>query len=660
QSKSELAIEDMKEAELPEEHVHSDMNEQMEQSEAELAIEAMEEESPEEHLHSDMRAQMGQPEAESQQEDTVEAIEQQLQDDHYDQQPQVKDSLVDQLNVHSPAYSKQRDEDQSVPLLGESQFVSSGDSRLDEQQSQHASLQTKEDVVVKERLDAKMESAEHVEWNPPRMRPPLNVMMLAKDRMMLERKKSEPQLPPIALLKSASQPITRDDAWIEEQTEILNRTLETFHVRAKVSRVTEGPTVTRFELAPELGVKVSKITALADDLKLHLSARDLRIEAPIPGMNAVGIEIPNRKPRPVVFKQLVSDPEFIGHSSKLTFALGMDLTGQTVITDIEKMPHGLIAGSTGSGKSVCINSLLMSVMYKATPEEVRFMLIDPKMVELMPYNDMPHLVCPVITDVKTATQALKWAVDEMESRYERFVAAGVRNLASYYAWAKKHPEQADDPMPRLVIIIDELADLMMQAASDVEECIARLAQKARAAGIHLIVATQRPSVNVITGLIKANIPTRISFAVVSQIDSRTVLDSMGAEQLLGRGDMLFLENGKNKPVRLQGCYVTDEEIDDTVSWVKERWPTNYLIHTEDLQVVHDSDAEIDGIFFDACRFAIEQGGISTSSLQRKFRIGFNRASRIIEMMEERNYISEQRGSKLREVHITEKDIVDSM
>ncbi|MGL4521695.1 MAG: DNA translocase FtsK, partial [Bacilli bacterium] len=353
-------------------------------------------------------------------------------------------------------------------------------------------------------------------------RPPVNVMMFHKDRVLLERQAHQPKLPPTHLLRSLEHKHVPDEEWMNEQRRVLNVTLKTFGVNAEVVAVTEGPTVTRFELLPEMGVKVNKITSLADDLKLHLSARDIRIEAPIPGKNTVGIEIPNRTSRPVVLKDIIRDPSFIQHPSKLTLALGMDLSGAIMITDIERMPHGLIAGSTGSGKSVCINTLLMSVMFKATPDEVRFMLIDPKMVELMPYNAMPHLVCPVITDVKIATQALKWAVDEMENRYEKFVSCGVRDMNKYNEWCER-TGHVHEKMPRLVIIIDELADLMMQAAADVEECIARLAQKARASGIHLIVATQRPSVNVITGLIKANIPTRLSFAVVSAIDSRTVL-----------------------------------------------------------------------------------------------------------------------------------------
>ena len=316
-------------------------------------------------------------------------------------------------------------------------------------------------------------------------------------------------------------------------------------------------------------MKVNKITNLSDDIKLSLAARDIRIEAPIPGKHTIGIEVPNKKSRPVFLSEIVNNPEFLRQESPLTAVLGLDISGKPIVTDLRKMPHGLIAGATGSGKSVCINTILVSLLYKARPEELKLLLIDPKMVELAPYNRIPHLVSPVITDVKAATAALKWAVEEMERRYELFAHTGVRDISRFNELAEKHKQYADK-LPYIVIVIDELADLMMMSPADVEEAICRIAQKARACGIHLIIATQRPSVDVITGLIKANIPTRIAFSVSSQVDSRTIIDMSGAEKLLGRGDMLFLENGSSKPVRLQGTFVSDEEIDEVVAHVRKQ------------------------------------------------------------------------------------------
>ncbi len=400
--------------------------------------------------------------------------------------------------------------------------------------------------------------------------------------------------------------VEMDTEWISYQEELLNQTLTNFNVGAKVVNVTQGPAVTRFEVQPEPGVKVNKITNLSDDIKLSLAARDIRIEAPIPGKHTIGIEVPNQKSRPVLINEIIQSTVFRDSTSPLTAVLGLDIAGKPIVTDLNKMPHGLIAGATGSGKSVCINTILVSLLYKASPEDLKLLLIDPKMVELAPYNRIPHLVSPVITDVKAATAALKWAVEEMERRYELFAHTGVRNIAGFNDLAMKH-KRYSDKLPYMVIVIDELADLMMMSPADVEEAICRIAQKARACGIHLIVATQRPSVDVITGLIKANIPTRIAFSVSSQVDSRTIIDIAGAEKLLGRGDMLFLENGSSKPVRLQGTFVSDEEIDLVVAHVREQREPRYLFEQDELlkkaQVTEDEDE----LFYEACEFIIEQG-----------------------------------------------------
>ncbi|WP_020063304.1 DNA translocase FtsK, partial [Bacillus sp. 123MFChir2] len=462
------------------------------------------------------------------------------------------------------------------------------------------------------------------------------------------------EFPPLTLLNIPSHSATNDAEWLEEQKELLNTTFHNFHIGAKVVNVTQGPAVTRFEVQPDPGVKVNKITNLSDDIKLNLAARDIRIEAPIPGKNAVGIEVPNKESKAVFLREILRSPVFTKSESPLTVALGLDISGTPIVTDIRKMPHGLIAGSTGSGKSVCINAILTSILYKAKPHEVKLMLIDPKMVELAPYNSVPHLVAPVITDVKAATAALKWAVDEMERRYELFVHAGARDLPRYNTIMNEQ-ELPGETLPYIVIVIDELADLMMVAPGDVEEAICRIAQKARACGIHLLVATQRPSVDVITGLIKSNIPTRIAFTVSSQVDSRTIIDIGGAEKLLGRGDMLFLENGTSKPVRVQGVYVSDEEIEKSVAHAKRQMKPNYLFQQEDLLAKTEQQESEDELFYEACQFVVEQGGASTSSVQRRFRIGYNRAARLIEEMEAQGIISEARGTKPRDVLITEDE-----
>jgi S-DNA-T family DNA segregation ATPase FtsK/SpoIIIE len=399
---------------------------------------------------------------------------------------------------------------------------------------------------------------------------------------------------------------------------------------------------------------VSKITNLIDDIKLSLSAKDIRIEAPIPGKNTIGIEVPNRKSKTVFLREILRSKAFQANRSPLTVALGLSISGEPIVTDLKKMPHGLIAGATGSGKSVCINTILVSLLYKATPNDVKMLLIDPKMVELAPYNRIPHLVSPVITDVKAATAALKWAVDEMERRYELFAHVGVRDIEKFNE--RVGDKEKEKRLPYIVIVIDELADLMMVSPNDVEEAICRIAQKARACGIHLLIATQRPSVDVITGLIKANIPTRIAFSVSSQIDSRTILDTSGAERLLGRGDMLFLENGSAKPVRVQGTFVSDDEIDRVVHHVKNQMAPNYLFKQEELLAKTNFQAEEDDLFYEACEFVVEQGHASASSLQRRFRIGYNRAARLIDLMEEQGIISPPKGSKPRDVLVSEEQL----
>ncbi|MGO3498135.1 MAG: DNA translocase FtsK, partial [Staphylococcus equorum] len=457
------------------------------------------------------------------------------------------------------------------------------------------------------------------------------------------------KLPNLDLLEEPKQHEI-DNVWIEDKKQELNDAFYYFNVPAEVQNVTEGPSVTRFELSVEKGVKVSRITALQDDIKMALAAKDIRIEAPIPGTSLVGIEVPNQNAATVNLRSIIEDPTFKNAESKLTVAMGLRINNEPLLMDISKTPHALIAGATGSGKSVCINSILMSLLYKNHPEELKLLLIDPKMVELAPYNDLPHLVAPVITDVKAATQSLKWAVEEMERRYKVFAKYHVRNITAFNKKATY-----EDRMPKIVIVIDELADLMMMAPQEVEQSIARIAQKARACGIHMLVATQRPSVNVITGLIKANIPTRIAFMVSSSVDSRTILDSGGAERLLGYGDMLYLGSGMNKPIRVQGTFVSDDEIDDVVDFIKQQRDPEYLFEEKELLKKTEAQPQ-DSLFDDVCRFMLKEGHISTSLVQRHFQIGYNRAARIVDQLEQLGYVSGANGSKPRDVYITESDL----
>lgn len=439
---------------------------------------------------------------------------------------------------------------------------------------------------------------------------------------------------------------------------LLEETLANFGVKAQVTNYSEGPTITRYEIQPAPGVKVSRIVNLADDIALCLAAGSVRIEAPIPGKSAVGIEVPNNRNQAVYLKEIITDGSFVHGSSKIMVALGKDIAGKPTVADLSRMPHLLIAGSTGSGKSVCMNSIITSILFRANPDEVKFLMVDPKMVELSVYNGIPHLIAPVITDPKKATAALKWVVNEMENRYNLFASNGARNIESYN---KSLVSRQEKPLPFVVVLIDELADLMMVASRDVEESICRLAQKARAAGIHLVIATQRPSVDVITGIIKANIPSRISFAVSSQIDSRTILDLAGAEKLLGRGDMLFSPIGISKPIRVQGVYVSDEEVEEVVSYWKKQGKPEYetgvlqeVETTANGTIQHEEDDEL---LDDAIKLIIQSGQASVSLLQRRFRIGYTRAARLIDLMEERGIIGGYEGSKPRTVLMSLEEYV---
>lgn len=470
------------------------------------------------------------------------------------------------------------------------------------------------------------------------------------------------EYPPVELLSKGEKKAIKGGA--KALTDIatkLQKTLYSFGVQAKVENVSVGPAITRYELKPAEGVRVSKIANLADDIALNLAAETIRIEAPIPGKQAVGIEVPNTEKETVHFREVVESDAFQGSGSKLSVALGKDVAGQMAIADIAKMPHALIAGATGSGKSVCINTIITSIIYKAKPSEVKFVMVDPKVVELSVYNGIPHLLIPVVTDPKKAAGALAWAVQEMDNRYNVFAQKGVRDLKGYNALVEK--EEGLGKLPQIVIIIDELADLMMVAAKEVEDSICRLAQKARAAGMHLIIATQRPSVDVITGIIKANIPSRIAFSVSSQVDSRTILDQVGAEKLLGKGDMLFYPSGSPKPTRIQGAFVTDDEVEKIVSFVKSNGEATYSEDIiESIEKSNKTDKEIadeaeldddtDPFLMDAIDVVVETGQASTSFIQRRFKVGYARAGRIIDQMEERGVISGYQGSKPRQVLMT--------
>ncbi|ATD54983.1 FtsK/SpoIIIE family DNA translocase [Clostridium chauvoei] len=457
---------------------------------------------------------------------------------------------------------------------------------------------------------------------------------------------------------------SEDKKELIENANKLEGILNDFGVDAKVVQVTKGPSVTRFEIQPSPGVKVSKIVNLQDDIALGLAASGVRMEAPIPGKAAIGIEVPNRKQTPVFLREVLDSKEFKNSNNRLAFALGKDIAGKCVVGDLSKMPHMLIAGATGSGKSVCINALIISLLYKYSPEEVKLLMIDPKVVELSVYNGIPHLLIPVVTDPKKAAAALNWAVNEMTRRYKLFADSSVRNVESYNALFEKG--MIEEKLPYIVMIVDELADLMMACPNDVEDYICRLAQMARAAGMHLIIATQRPSVDVITGVIKANIPSRISFAVSSGVDSRTILDSTGAEKLLGRGDMLYYPIGESKPLRVQGAFIDEDEVEKVVSFVKDReeetiYKEEIIEHIENgvsnsNSHSNDSEGDTDELLNEAINIVVEYSQASTSFLQRKLRIGFNRASRIMDELEERGIISSKDGSKPRQVLISKEEL----
>ena len=480
--------------------------------------------------------------------------------------------------------------------------------------------------------------------------------------MTTESENEKYEFPPIQMLSEGSkQALKGGKKAVADTAAKLQKTLYSFGVSAKVENVSIGPAITRYELKPAEGVRVSRIANLADDIALNLAAETIRIEAPIPGKHAVGIEVPNAENEIVHLRDIIDTPEFEEHKSKLAFALGKDVGGKEIITDIAKMPHVMIAGATGSGKSVCINTLIASIIYKAKPSEVKLVMVDPKVVELSVYNGIPHLLIPVVTDPRKAAGALAWAVQEMENRYATFAAKGVRDLKGYNEAVDK--KDGIGKLPHIVIIIDELADLMMVAKKDVEDAICRLAQKARAAGMHLVIATQRPSVDVITGLIKANIPSRIAFAVSSQVDSRTILDMVGAEKLLGKGDMLFFPTGAPKPTRIQGAFISDGEVEKIVNFLKANGEAKYnedIIESiensnktdKEIAEQAEDDDETDPLLMEAIDVVVETGQASTSFIQRRFKVGYARAGRIIDQMEERGIISGYQGSKPREVLVT--------
>ncbi|TKD71637.1 FtsK/SpoIIIE family DNA translocase [Pseudalkalibacillus hwajinpoensis] len=472
------------------------------------------------------------------------------------------------------------------------------------------------------------------------------------------------RLPSLSLLqppKKISQDNERQQ--ISANARKLEKTFESFGVKAKVMKVHLGPAVTKYEVYPDTGVKVSKIVNLTDDLALALAARDLRIEAPIPGKSAIGIEVPNSEVAMVTLREVLESKEYQSHESRVAIGFGRDISGEAVVSDLSKMPHLLVAGATGSGKSVCINGIIASIMMKAKPHEVKMMMIDPKMVELNVYNGIPHLLAPVVTDPKKASQALKKVVNEMERRYELFSHTGTRNIEGYNNYIKRQNEtsEAKQPtLPYIVVIVDELADLMMVASSDVEDAITRLAQMARAAGIHLIIATQRPSVDVITGVIKANIPSRIAFSVSSMTDSRTILDMGGAEKLLGKGDMLFLPVGANKPKRVQGAFLSDEEVEELVDFVIAQQKAQYQEEMIPTDKPEEAQPEVDDdLYDDAVQLITEMQTASVSMLQRRFRIGYTRAARLIDAMEARGIVGPYEGSKPREVLISKEEEAQS-
>lgn len=524
-------------------------------------------------------------------------------------------------------------------------------------------------------LDEMIGQAEEVPAEEPEPKP--------RSRSFVNKEKSEPEplpeiaihpaaleegdyvFPPVTLLKKGKKAGGNSQAELKKTALKLEQTLRNFGVNVTITDISCGPSVTRFELQPEQGVKVSKIVGLSDDIKLNLAAPDIRIEAPIPGKAAVGIEVPNKTNQVVTFRDLIENNDFKRFSSNIAFAVGKNLAGKVIISDIAKMPHLLIAGATGSGKSVCINTLIMSILYKASPNDVKLIMIDPKVVELSTYQGIPHLLIPVVTDPKQASSALNWAVMEMGDRYKKFADVNVRNLTGYNEKVKEMKEKGMEgedfqPLPQIVIIVDELADLMMVAPGEVEDAIVRLSQLARAAGIHLIIATQRPSVNVITGLIKANVPSRIAFSVSSGVDSRTIIDMNGAEKLLGKGDMLFYPAGYQKPVRVQGAFISDEEVGRVVEFLKSQnieddYGSEIKEKIETASVKATVSADRDEYFEEAAKFIIDKDKASIASLQRIFKIGFNRAARLMDQLCEAGIVGEEEGTKPRKVLMSQEE-----
>ena len=543
--------------------------------------------------------------------------------------------------------------------------------------SSTAAASSKPDAGLKKEAEAKIPNLENDQKSAPKRRVSVQISSEGTEEAAIakEIKAASPKrtavyrVPPLSALKKGKGSVQGAGADEKRTAAVLRQTLHDFGIDVTVTDVSRGPSVTRYEIQPAQGVPVSRITNHSDDLKLHLAASDIRIEAPIPGKAAIGIEVPNKSNTAVMLRDMLETDEFRSHKSKIAFAVGMDIGGKPIVADIAKMPHVLIAGATGSGKSVCINTLIMSILYKSTPGEVRFIMIDPKMVELSVYNGIPHLLIPVVTDPKKAAGALNWAVQEMTDRYNKFADAGVRDLESYndrIAHLDGVPdEEKPERMPQIVLIVDELADLMMVSPGEVEDAICRLAQLARAAGIHLVIATQRPSVNVVTGLIKANMPSRIALAVASGVDSRTILDMNGAEKLLGHGDMLFYPQGYPKPVRVQGAYVSDEEIHTWVKFFKDTGTG--VTYDPEIQSKIDKSSgasessgsgagEKDEYFIDAAKLIVDKEKASIGMLQRAFKIGFNRAARIVDQLCDAGVVGPEEGTKPRQVLMTSEEL----
>ena len=567
---------------------------------------------------------------------------QEIQDDYYSEESQYPDEDVSDGMVDNYSYSE--------PDADEEVYDIQGDEAADYTDD----IQEEPEADVQDNVTAENPASEGGAL----------VSTDNKNGVSEKKPKKAYKFPPVSLLKKNPGAASGGKAEYRMTAQRLQETLLTFGVKVTITDISCGPTVTRYELQPEQGVKVSKIVSLSDDIKLNLAAADIRIEAPIPGKAAIGIEVPNKEAGSVYFRELVESKEFKESQSAISFGVGKDIAGKTIIADIAKMPHMLIAGATGSGKSVCINTIIMSILYKAKPEDVRLIMVDPKVVELSVYNGIPHLLLPVVTDPKKAAGALNWAVNEMTDRYKKFAAMQVRNIKGYNdVVVKKNKEGIDPPMeklPQIVIIIDELADLMMVAPGEVEDAICRLAQLARAAGIHMVIATQRPSVNVVTGLIKANIPSKIAFAVSSGIDSRVIIDMNGAEKLLGKGDMLYFPSNLPKPLRVQGAFVSDEEVENVVSFLKENAEevsydesiAQATVSQESMPGSSKGDDERDSLFADAGRFVIENEKGSIGSLQRHFKIGFNRAGRIMDQLADAKVVGPELGTKPRKVEMT--------